>query len=96
MGIKQVQHELVPRTTVLYVLDSQCEATSHSDQVVSHIFSVYLQEFYASKSIFSYVYSKQLMDCAISLVINREFINPGWTSAWLNILIKVIDPCVPG
>lgn len=62
---------------------------------VSYLFS-YLQEFYASKSIFSYVYSKQLMDCAISLVINREFINPGWTSAWLNILIKVIDPCVPG
>lgn len=40
MGIKQVQCELVPRTTVLYVLDPQCEATSHSDQVVSHIFSV--------------------------------------------------------
>lgn len=40
MGIKQEQCELVPRTTVLYVLDPQCEATSHSDQVMSHIFSV--------------------------------------------------------
>lgn len=40
MGIKQVQRELVLRTTVLHVLDPWCKASSHSDQVVSHIFSV--------------------------------------------------------
>lgn len=40
MGIKQVQCELVLRTTVLYVPDPHCEASSHRAQVVSHISSI--------------------------------------------------------